>query len=208
MRLLVATTNRDKLREIRSLLGGIEVDLLTLHDLPPIDEPVETGTTFAENARLKAHHYAAASGLTTVAEDSGLVIDALDGEPGVRSARFLGADASYPERFIEIFRRLSAHPERGRAARFVCAVAVVDNGQVVFETTGTIEGEIARPRGSHGFGYDPIFYYAPYRSTLAEVSETAKLAVAHRGQAFRALASWLGERSGQGSPSRTDQGSP
>ncbi|HEY7190120.1 MAG TPA: RdgB/HAM1 family non-canonical purine NTP pyrophosphatase [Vicinamibacterales bacterium] len=200
MRLLVATTNRDKLREIRSLLSNVEIELLTLRDLDPIEEPDETGATFAENARQKAYHYAAASGLPTVAEDSGLVIDALDGEPGVRSARFLRPDASYPERFIEIFKRLEQHPERGRAARFVCAVAVVENGQILFETTGTIEGEIASPRGEHGFGYDPIFYYPPYRSTLAEVSEGAKLAVAHRGQAFRALASWLHEKSGQGSP--------
>jgi XTP/dITP diphosphohydrolase len=207
MRLLVATTNRDKLREIRSLLSNVDIDLLTLRDLAPIEEPDETGATFAENARQKAYHYAAASGLPTVAEDSGLVIDALDGEPGVRSARFLRPDASYPERFTEIFARLEQHPERGRTARFVCAVAVVEKGQILFETTGTVEGEIARPRGEHGFGYDPIFYYAPYRSTLAEVSESAKLAAAHRGQAFRALASWLHEKRGQGSPSQGDQGS-
>jgi XTP/dITP diphosphohydrolase len=192
MRLLVATTNRDKLREIRLLLSGLAVDLVTLHDLAAIDEPEETGATFAENARLKAHYYAAASGLTTVAEDSGLVIDALDGEPGVRSARFLRPDASYPERFAAIFQRLADHPERGRAARFLCAVAVVENTRIVFETVGTVEGEISdRPRGDRGFGYDPIFYYPPYGTTLAEVTESDKLAVAHRGQAFRALASWL-----------------
>jgi len=207
MRLLVATTNRDKLREIRSLLSNVDIELLTLRDLAPIEEPDETGATFAENARQKAYYYAAASGLPTVAEDSGLVIDALDGEPGIRSARFLRPDASYPERFTEIFTRLEQHPERSRAARFVCAVAVVENGQIVFETTGTVEGEIASPRGEHGFGYDPIFYYPPYRSTLAEVSESAKLAVAHRGKAFRALASWLHEQWGQESPSRSDQGS-
>jgi XTP/dITP diphosphohydrolase len=192
MRLLVATTNRNKLREIRSLLSETAIELITLHDLAPIVEPEETGSTFADNARLKAHYYAAASGLMTVAEDSGLVIDALDGDPGVRSARYLRPDASYPERFAEIFRRLNAHPERGRAARFVCAVAVVDTGKILFETVGTVEGDITdRPRGSSGFGYDPIFYYPPYRRTLAEVSETEKLAVAHRGQAFRALASWI-----------------
>ena len=198
MRLLVATTNRNKLREIRSLLSGVDLDLLTLHDLAPIDEPEETGATFAENARLKAHHYAAASGLTTVAEDSGLVIDALDGEPGVRSARFLRPAESYPERFAEIVRRLAEHPERGRAARFLCAVAVVENGRIVFETVGTVEGEITGPpRGEHGFGYDPIFYYPPYGRTLAEVSESEKLAVAHRGQAFRSLAGWLREKWGR-----------
>src|SRR5262245_13631409 len=192
MRLLVATTNQDKLREIRSLLADVPVDLLTLRDLPPLAEPEETGSTFADNARLKARYYAEASHLVTVAEDSGLVIDALDGEPGVRSARFLRPDASYPERFDAIFRRLSERPERGRAARFMCAIAVVDHGQILFETVGTIEGEIAEaPRGSRGFGYDPIFYYPPHRATLAEVTEDAKLAVAHRGEAFRALAAWL-----------------
>ena len=192
MRLLVATTNQDKLREIRALLAGVAVDLLTLRDLPAIVEPEETGTTFAENARLKARYYAEASGLTTVAEDSGLVVDALDGEPGAHSARFLRPDASYPERFTAILRTLSDRPERGRAARFLCAVAVVDDGRILFETVGSIEGEIAEaPRGSHGFGYDPIFYYPPYHATLAEVSEDAKLAVAHRGEAFRALAEWL-----------------
>jgi len=192
MRLLVATTNRNKLREIRSLLAETGIELITLHDLAPIVEPEETGTTFVDNARLKAHYYSAASGVMTVAEDSGLVIDALDGDPGVRSARYLRSDASYPERFADIFRRLNAHPEHGRAARFVCAVTVVDTGKILFETVGTVEGEITdRPRGDWGFGYDPIFYYPPYRSTLAEVSETEKLAVAHRGQAFRALAAWL-----------------
>jgi len=198
MRLLVATTNRDKLREIRSLLSDTAIELLTLHDLAPIAEPEETGATFADNARLKAHHYAAASGLMTVAEDSGLVIDALDGDPGVRSARFLRPDASYPERFAEIFRRLAERPNRGRGARFVCAVTVVDGDRILYETVGTVEGEIAdRPRGDRGFGYDPIFYYPPYRTTLADVGESAKLAVAHRGQAFRALASWLGAKRGE-----------
>jgi XTP/dITP diphosphohydrolase len=192
MRLLVATTNPGKLREIRFLLTDVPVKLVTLRDLQPIAEPEETGLTFEDNARLKAHYYATHTGMTTVAEDSGLVIDGLDGEPGVRSARFLRPDASYPERFAEIFRRLAGPPEKNRAARFVCALAVVDAGQIVYEARGTVEGEIARePRGSAGFGYDPIFYYPPYQSTLAEVDEEAKLAVAHRGQAFRALASWL-----------------
>lgn len=191
-RLLVATTNTGKLREIRSLLAGLPVDLVTLRDLPPIEEPEETGLTFEENARLKALYYFAHSGMTTVAEDSGLVIDGLDGEPGVRSARFLRPDASYPERFAEIFRRLAGPPEKDRVARFVCALAVADAGHIVYEAQGTVEGEIAREaRGSAGFGYDPIFLYPPYGSTLADVSDDAKLAVAHRGQAFRKLASWL-----------------
>jgi XTP/dITP diphosphohydrolase len=192
MRLLVATTNRDKVREIRSLLADAPVELLTLSDLPPVAEPEETGETFQENARLKASYYAQHSGLLTVAEDSGLVIDALDGEPGVRSARFLRPDASYPERFAAIFERLAQNPDRPRTARFVCAVAVVDRDHVVFETVGTVDGTIAHAAiGERGFGYDPIFYFPTYKATLAEVDEEQKLAIAHRGQAFRALANWI-----------------
>jgi XTP/dITP diphosphohydrolase len=192
VRLLIATTNTGKLREIRSLLASAPAELVTLGDLPPIEEPEETGQTFEDNARLKALYYSARSGMTTVAEDSGLVIDGLDGEPGVRSARFLRPDASYPERFAAIFQQLAGPPEKNRAARFVCALAVARDAAIIYEARGTIEGEIAREaRGSGGFGYDPIFSYPPFGSTLAEVSEEAKRAVAHRGQAFRALASWL-----------------
>lgn len=192
---MVATTNAGKLREIRSLLSGVPVELTTLHDLDSIDEPEETGATFEENARLKALYYASRSGLATVAEDSGLVIDGMDGEPGVQSARFLRPDASYPERFVEIFRRLAEPPMKNRAARFVCALAVAENGRIVYEARGTVEGEIAHePRGERGFGYDPIFYFPAYDATLAEVADDAKLAVAHRGQAFRALAAWLQRR--------------
>ena len=192
MRLLVATTNRDKIREIRSLLAEAPVEVLTLSDVAPVVEPEETGETFQDNARLKARYYAQHSGLLTVAEDSGLVIDALDGEPGVRSARFLRPDASYPERFAAIFERLAQNPDRPRTARFVCAVSVVDGDRVVFETVGTVEGTIAHAAiGDRGFGYDPIFYFPPYTATLAEVDEEHKLAIAHRGQAFRALADWI-----------------
>jgi XTP/dITP diphosphohydrolase len=213
-RLLVATTNPHKLREIRGLLADTPVEIVGLDSISAIEQPEETGTTFEANAILKALYYDRASAAlrrklqvvsgmdssfslkrTTnlvVAEDSGLVIDALDGEPGVRSARFLRNDATYPERFAEIFRRLDARPGTARTARFVCALAVARDGKVVYESTGTVEGEIAREaRGTGGFGYDPIFYYPPYGCTLAEVSEEDKLRVAHRGQAFRSLASWL-----------------
>ena len=203
VRLLVATTNADKAREIAHLLRDVPVSLLTLRDGPAVAEPVETGDTFEANARLKAEYYdrAVAAALRaarpparilTVAEDSGLAIDALDGEPGVYSARYLSPSASYPERFASIQARLAARPAVSRTARFVCALAVVEHGRVLFETRGTIEGVIAREaRGGAGFGYDPIFEYPPLAGTLAEVSEEDKLAVAHRGHAFRALASWL-----------------
>jgi len=199
VRLLIATTNRDKLREIHSVLRGAPVELMTLADLPPIAEPDETGATFAENARLKALHYAAAAAhsindpsLLIIAEDSGLVVDALDGEPGVRSARFLRPDASYAERFEAIYTRLATHLELPRTARFVCALVAVKGTSVVFETTGTVEGEISpQPRGTNGFGYDPIFFFPPYGRTLAEVNDEEKLRVAHRGHAFRKLRDWL-----------------
>jgi XTP/dITP diphosphohydrolase len=191
--LLVATTNPGKLREIRSLMSEVPIRLVSLADLAaPIEDPEETGTTFAENARLKAHYYSARSGLWTVAEDSGLVIDALGGEPGVKSARFLRADATYPERFAEIYRRLDARRNEPRSARFVAALVSVENGEITYETTGVVEGTIAdAPRGSGGFGYDPIFFYPPYARTLAEVTAAEKIAVAHRGIAFRKFARWI-----------------
>jgi XTP/dITP diphosphohydrolase len=195
--LLVATTNPGKLREIRQLMTGVPIRLVSLADVPPIEEPEETGATFEENARLKAHYYSVRSGLWTVAEDSGLVIDALDGEPGVKSARFLRPDATYPERFAEIYRRLDARPDAPRTARFVAALTAVEDGKVIYETTGVVEGAIAEtPRGSGGFGYDPIFFYSPYGRTLAEVTEPEKIAVAHRGIAFRRFAEWI-ERRGE-----------
>ena len=194
-RLLVATTNPGKLREIRALMADAPVTLVGLSDIAPIEEPEETGATFEENARLKARYYAERCGMWTVAEDSGLVVDALGGEPGVRSARFLRPDASYAERFADIFRRLDAARDQPRTARFVAALSSVDGGNVVYETTGVVEGEIAdAPRGHGGFGYDPIFFYPPYGQTLAEVSEFRKIAVAHRGVAFRKFSSWLKTR--------------
>jgi XTP/dITP diphosphohydrolase len=197
-RLVVATTNPDKLREIRRILSAVPVELLGLADVGNVAEPDETGETFEENARLKATSYAAASPFLTVAEDSGLVIDALDGEPGVRSARFLRPDATYPERFAEIYRRLAVHPERPRTARFVCALAAVRHGEILFETSAAVEGEIVDPpRGAGGFGYDPIFLCPPLGRTLAEVDADTKLRVAHRGLAFRRLAAWLGQTAAQ-----------
>ncbi len=191
-RLLLATTNPGKLREIRAVLTGAPVEVLTLAHLPTIEPPEETGATFAENARLKAVYYAQHTGLPTAAEDSGLVVDALDGAPGVHSARYLHPEASYPERFAAIERALAERPEAPRTARFICALAVAEGGAIIFEASGAIEGLIApRPAGTGGFGYDPIFYYPPYAASLAEVSEADKLRVAHRGQAFRALRAWL-----------------
>ena len=188
MTLLVATTNPGKLREILPLLAGTRARLVTLAGLPPIPEPEESGATFWENARLKALAYSRAAGLPTVAEDSGLVIDALAGEPGVRSARFHGAHAADPDRFAAILRRLRAVPGAPHTARFVTALAVADGGSLIFETETRIEGVLApAPAGAHGFGYDPIFLYPPFGRTTGELTLHQKAAVSHRARAFRDL---------------------
>jgi len=188
--LLVATTNRGKLREIRRLLDGLPLRLVTLEDFPGLAEPEETGGTFAENARLKALYYSAAAGLPAVAEDSGLEIEALDNAPGVHSARWHGSD--YAVKFRAIYDLLAARGLRTSPARFVCALAFARDGRIAYESRGVVEGEIApEPRGSEGFGYDPIFYYPPYGRTLAEVDALQKAAVSHRGRAFEAFRDFL-----------------
>ena len=188
--LLVATTNPGKLREIRGILAGIPIELKTLDDFPDIVEPEETGTTFDENARLKALYYAGKTGLPAVADDSGIEIDALDKAPGVHSARWHGTD--YPTKFAVIYRELAARGLQSSPARFVAHIVLADGSRILFEATGIVEGQIApEPRGSHGFGYDPIFFYPPYGCTLGEVEGAKKAAVSHRGQAFRRLREWL-----------------
>ena len=190
MQLLVATTNAHKLSEIRSILTGLDIDLVSLSDFPHVIVPDETCDTFVANAREKALHYANATGQLTLAEDSGLEIDGLNGEPGVRSARFNGD--SYPERFKVIYARLANAEQLGCRARFVCALAVARGSNILFETCGSVEGRVAdEPAGAAGFGYDPIFHYPPYGKTLAEVSREEKAAVSHRGKAVRALRNYL-----------------
>ena len=189
MRLLIATTNQNKVREIVPVLAGVPCEIVTLADIDSIPEPEESGATFWENARIKALAYARASGLLCVAEDSGLVIDAMNGEPGVLSTRFLGSTTSYPDRFAEIFRRLDRQP---RSARFVTALAVARGTEILFETETTIEGDIAQSAaGGYGFGYDPIFRYPPLKLTTAELADERKAAVSHRARAFRDLRRWL-----------------
>jgi XTP/dITP diphosphohydrolase len=192
VRLLVATGNRGKLDEIRLILAGLPVDLEGLERYPGLVAPEEHGSTFAENAREKALHYAGATGMLTVAEDSGLEVDALDGAPGIYSARFGGAEASYPEKFSLIYRQLRERQAPASTARFVCALALADGRDVLFEARGTVEGAIApAPRGDGGFGYDPIFFYPPFGCTLAEVPADRKASVSHRGSAFSALRTFL-----------------
>ena len=189
-RLLIATTNPGKVREICEILAGVPIELHGLDEFPGIPDPEETGTTFAENARLKALYYSDKTGLPAAADDSGIEIDALGGGPGVHSARWQGTD--YGVKFAAIYRELARQKLTTSAARFVAHVAVARDGLIVFEATGIVEGEIAaEPRGTHGFGYDPIFLYPPYGCTLAEVDGEMKALVSHRGKAFREVRAWL-----------------
>ena len=168
------------------------IEILTLADFPGVMAPEESGESFAENARAKAFYYTRVTGELTVAEDSGLAIDALGGAPGFESARYGGVHASYPEKFALIYDALRSKNALESAARFVCAVALAKEGRMLFESEGVIEGRIAAaPKGEGGFGYDPIFFYPPFAATLAEAG-SRKSAVSHRGQAFRALRSFLG----------------
>ena len=190
MKLLVASTNPDKIREIRQILGALPVEVLTPDDVGAVPEPIETGTTFAENARLKALYYNARTGLPSVADDSGIEIEALDNGPGIHSARWCGTD--YQMKFAAIYDLMRKRGVSGSRARFVAAIAFAVDGTIAFETEGIVQGEVApEPRGSHGFGYDPIFYYPPLGCTLAEVDGEAKEAVSHRGAAFRTFRSYL-----------------
>lgn len=188
--LLIATTNPGKLREITEILNGVPVRLVTLRDVPPVAEPEETGSTFAENARLKALYYSKATGLPSVADDSGLEISALDNAPGVHSARWHGTD--YALKFRRIHELLRERGLTGSPARFVCHIALAAGDDVIFEADGIVNGEIApEPKGSNGFGYDPLFYYSPFGCTLAELDSTRKASVSHRGAAFFKLKEFL-----------------
>ena len=187
---MVATTNPGKLHEIADILEGVPVELVALNDRSPIAEPEETGTTFEENARLKARYYSKATGLLSVADDSGLEIDALDKAPGVHSARWYGTD--YPTKFRKIQELFRERGVSGSTARFVCTIAVASGDSILYEARGTVEGQItAEPRGTNGFGYDPIFFYPPLGCTLAELNRETKGTVSHRGKAFRALREYL-----------------
>jgi XTP/dITP diphosphohydrolase len=182
--LLVATTNLHKLEEYRAIFSDLPYRLLSLRDLRLDMDVEETGSTFEENAVLKAHAYAQASGLLTLADDSGLEIDAMGGAPGIFSARFAGKDTPYEERFRLILERLNGLPVEQRSARFRCAITLAEPSGYTRTVEGIIEGVIAdAPRGEGGFGYDPIFLVPEIGMTTAELSADDKNRISHRGRA-------------------------
>lgn len=186
--LLVATTNPGKLREVRALLAGQAITVRSLEDFPGTGEAPEHGLTFEENARSKAAFYAMHTGVCTLADDSGLEVDALGGEPGVRSARFAGPDADDDANNAKLIRSLEGISQARRTARFRCAMALATPNAVVAVSEGRIEGVVLeRPRGSNGFGYDPFFLVPDYGMTAAEMPPDLKNRVSHRGQALQAI---------------------
>jgi len=196
--LLIATTNQNKLREYAAIFAGLPLELRSLRDLGIADDVKETGATFAENARLKAEFYAGRSGLPALADDSGLEVHALGGEPGVRSARYAGPGASDAERNALLLQKLAGVPFHARLARFVCAVALARPDGAVEQVEGALPGVIElAPRGANGFGYDPLFYVLDENATLAELPADRKNQISHRALAARAaravLDRWIAE---------------
>lgn len=198
--ILVATTNPGKVRELRAMLNE-GVEWKSLADFPGITEVKEDGATFAENARKKATEYAKATGLWTLADDSGLVVDALGGAPGVNSARFSGERAKGADRktldrrnMEKLLSLLEGVPMEKRTARFVCCLCLAGPERVLLKTQGTVEGLIAEePAGTAGFGYDPVFFVPQLGKTVAQLGDEEKNAISHRGNAMRKLRPLLAE---------------
>ena len=193
-RILVATTNPGKVKELKAMLDA-DVEWVGLSAFPGAGEIHEDGATFAENARQKATGYAKATGLWTIADDSGLVVDALGGQPGVRSARFSGEKSKGADRSLidhkniaKVLELLEGVPRERRTARFVCCLCLANPQRVLAEAEGMLEGLIGEQEiGTNGFGYDPIFSVPQFGRTVAQLAEDEKNAISHRGQAIRKL---------------------
>ncbi len=188
VRIVLATRNRDKVGEIRRLLDPSRFEVIPVHEVADVPEVEEDGRTLAENALKKARTAARVTGLPAMADDTGLEVDALGGRPGVFSSRFAGEGASYEDNVRKLLAELKGVPQERRTARFRCVVAIVDNSTEV-TVEGVCEGLITeKPRGSGGFGYDPVFLVPEKGRTFAEMTTEEKNRISHRGQAFRKAA--------------------
>lgn len=187
-KIIFATGNQGKMKEIREILGDGKTEILSMKEAGVTADIVENGRTFAENALIKARTIRDITGCLVLADDSGLVVDALNGEPGIYSARYMGEDTSYHIKNANIIERLAGVPDEKRTARFACVIAAAfpDGTEAVAE--GTIEGRIGyEEAGENGFGYDPIFVVPEYGCTTAELTPEQKNAISHRGKALRAM---------------------
>ena len=201
--LVVATRNKGKINEFRSFLTGFDVEIRSMDDFGPIPQPVEDGGSFEENAYKKASHTARMLGFPALADDSGLVVESLGGEPGVYSARYAGAGATDEANNRKLLSAMEGMADRKAAFKCVIVIAVPQGPALTYE--GSCEGEIAlNPRGENGFGYDPLFYYPPLGKTFAQMTTEEKNEVSHRGRALKELRSefdkvlvWMKQRLGE-----------
>ena len=185
MQIVLATHNRGKMEEMAAILGHLPVELLTLDAFPEIGDIPETGNTLKENAFIKAETVHRLTGLPALADDTGLEVDALNGAPGIYSARYAGADATFDDNCQKMLKELHGIPVEKRTARFRTVIAFVNGGEKEW-VEGVAEGRIIKEkRGIGGFGYDPIFYYPPLRKTFAELDSVEKNSISHRGKALR-----------------------
>ena len=187
-RIIVATGNEGKMREVRLILADLGIEIISMKEAGASCEIEETGSSFAENAEIKAKAVWEQTGHIVLADDSGLVVDYLGGEPGIYSARYMGEDTSYEIKNQAIIDRVAEAKEEERTARFVSAIAAVLPDGTILYTEGTVEGEIAyQPAGTEGFGYDPIFYLPEYGMTSAQIPIEKKNEISHRGKALEAM---------------------
>ena len=188
MKIVIATTNQNKLRELQYLLQGFAVELLSLRDFPECPAVIEDGKSFAENALKKARAVCAHTGMVTIADDSGLEVDALSGQPGIYSARYAGEEASDRENYTKLLRELQGIMPENLGARFCCVLAIVSSEGTEKVVTGEYRGVIIKePRGHNGFGYDPVFLDSASGLTFAELSPEQKNKISHRARALEQL---------------------
>ncbi len=192
MRIALATTNQGKIKEIQAILSGLDIDWLTCNDVDDWPQVEETGTTFLDNARLKARAVARLFGTTTLADDSGLEVDALDGRPGINTARFAGPEATDADNINALAGELRARDLTGSPARFRAVIVLIWPDGRELTADGVCEGRVVlEPRGEAGFGYDPVFVPEGFDETMAELGSGRKNEMSHRGRALRALKSHL-----------------
>ena len=186
MKIVLATNNQHKIKEIKKILNDPRLEIFTLFDFPGFPKPEETGETFEENAILKARAVCQLTNMTSVADDSGLEVDALNKAPGVKSARFAGQGCTYQDNNLKLLRLLKKVPTGKRTATFICIVAVVFDLKRIKIVEGKVSGLITEEQmGNNGFGYDPVFYYPPFGKTFAQLSPDVKNQISHRSVAFR-----------------------
>lgn len=200
MKIVFATGNKNKMKEVRKILGGLGLDIISMAEAGVEGDVEENGSSFAENSMIKARAVAqelkakGEADCIVLADDSGLEVDYLGGEPGIYSARYMGHDTPYSEKNAAIIKRLEGVKDEDRTARFVCAISAVLPDGKELGTLGKMEGRIGYEiAGENGFGYDPIFFLPEYGKTSAEISEDEKNAISHRGKALRSMAELLGE---------------